>query len=90
MHKMYIFSPLSPSAGSDVIDIYPLANVIQDSKELPQTHEKSLNVLLYNRTFHQILSICSESILKVSVSSHPLYRNIKVSAFLFGVSYQEI
>ncbi|XP_032909847.1 WD repeat-containing protein 64 isoform X4 [Catharus ustulatus] len=51
--------------GSDVIDIYPLANVIQDSKELPQTHEKSLNVLLYNRTFHQILSICSESILKV-------------------------
>lgn len=51
--------------GSDVIDIYPLANVIQDSKELPQTHEKSLNVLLYNRAFHQILSICTESILKV-------------------------
>ncbi|XP_056344565.1 WD repeat-containing protein 64 isoform X3 [Oenanthe melanoleuca] len=51
--------------GSDVIDIYPLANVIQASKELPQTHEKSLNVLLYNRTFHQILSICTESVLKV-------------------------
>ncbi|XP_066171755.1 WD repeat-containing protein 64 [Sylvia atricapilla] len=51
--------------GSEVIDIYPLANVIQYSKELPQTHEKSLNVLLYNRTFHQILSICTESILKV-------------------------
>ncbi|XP_023779331.1 WD repeat-containing protein 64 isoform X2 [Cyanistes caeruleus] len=51
--------------GSEVIDIYPLANVIQDSKELPQTHEKSLNVLLYNRAFHQILSICTESILKV-------------------------
>ncbi|XP_068041044.1 WD repeat-containing protein 64 isoform X6 [Anomalospiza imberbis] len=51
--------------GSDVIDIYPLANVIQDSKELPQTHEKNLNVLVYNRAFHQILSICTESILKV-------------------------
>nr|XP_026649620.1 WD repeat-containing protein 64 [Zonotrichia albicollis] len=51
--------------GSDVVDIYPLANVTQDSKELPQTHEKSLNALLYNRTFHQILSICTESILKV-------------------------
>ncbi|XP_064269764.1 WD repeat-containing protein 64 isoform X6 [Passer domesticus] len=51
--------------GSDVIDIYPLANVTQDTKELPQTHEKSLNVLLYNRAFHQILSICTESILKV-------------------------
>ncbi|XP_066401773.1 WD repeat-containing protein 64 [Molothrus aeneus] len=51
--------------GSDVIDIYPLANVTQGSKELPQTHERSLNVLLYNRAFHQILSICTESILKV-------------------------
>ncbi|KAM7060785.1 WD repeat-containing protein 64 isoform 2-T4 [Acridotheres tristis] len=51
--------------GSDVIDIYPLANVIQDLKELPQTHEKSLNVVLYNRAFHQILSICTESVLKV-------------------------
>ncbi|XP_068866493.1 WD repeat-containing protein 64 isoform X7 [Aphelocoma coerulescens] len=51
--------------GSEVIDIYPLASVIQDSKELPQTHEKSLNVLLYNRAFHQILSICTQSILKV-------------------------
>ncbi|KAL9864741.1 WD repeat-containing protein 64 [Geothlypis trichas] len=51
--------------GSDVIDIYPLANVTQGSKESPQTHERSLNVLLYNRAFHQILSICTESILKV-------------------------
>ncbi|XP_059699272.1 WD repeat-containing protein 64 [Haemorhous mexicanus] len=51
--------------GSDVIDIYPLANVTKGSKELPQTHKKSLNVLLYNRAFHQILSICTESILKV-------------------------
>lgn len=73
MYKMYIFSLLSPCAGSEVIDIYPLASVIQDLKELPQTHEKSLNVLLYNRAFHQILSICTESILKVSVSCHPLY-----------------
>lgn len=70
---MYIISLLFPCAGSEVIDIYPLANVIQYSKELPQTHEKSLNVLLYNRTFHQILSICTESILKVSLSCRPLY-----------------
>lgn len=73
MLKMYVFSLLSPCAGSDVIDIYPLANVTQGSKESPQTHERSLNVLLYNRAFHQILSICTESILKVSVSCHPLY-----------------
>ncbi|XP_068795383.1 WD repeat-containing protein 64 [Struthio camelus] len=51
--------------GSSVIDIYPLTHVIQDTKQVPQTHEKSINVLVYNRTFRQILTICSESILKV-------------------------
>ncbi|XP_039244620.1 WD repeat-containing protein 64 isoform X2 [Pipra filicauda] len=51
--------------GSDVIDIYPLANVIEDTRQLPQTHEKSINALIYNRTLHQLLTICTESILKV-------------------------
>uniref|UniRef100_A0A8B9MEZ9 WD repeat domain 64 n=1 Tax=Accipiter nisus TaxID=211598 RepID=A0A8B9MEZ9_9AVES len=51
--------------GSTVIDIYPLTHMIQDTKQVPQTHEKSINVLVYNRAFHQILTICSESILKV-------------------------
>ncbi|XP_027540051.1 WD repeat-containing protein 64 isoform X5 [Neopelma chrysocephalum] len=51
--------------GSDVIDIYPLANVIEDTRQLPQTHEKSINALIYNRALHQILTICTESILKV-------------------------
>ncbi|XP_062429023.1 WD repeat-containing protein 64 [Rhea pennata] len=51
--------------GSSVIDIYPLTHVIQDTKQVPQTHEKSINVVVYNRAFHQILTVCSESILKV-------------------------
>nr|XP_025958323.1 WD repeat-containing protein 64 [Dromaius novaehollandiae] len=51
--------------GSSVIDIYPLTHVIQDTKQVPQTHEKSINVLVYNKAFHQILTVCSESILKV-------------------------
>ncbi|KAM6084868.1 LOW QUALITY PROTEIN: WD repeat-containing protein 64 [Theristicus caerulescens] len=51
--------------GSAVIDIYPLTHMIQDTRQVPQTHEKSINVLVYNRAFHQILTICSESILKV-------------------------
>ncbi|XP_017662095.1 PREDICTED: WD repeat-containing protein 64 isoform X2 [Lepidothrix coronata] len=51
--------------GSDVIDIYPLANVIEDTRQLPRTHEKSINALIYNRTLHQLLTICTESILKV-------------------------
>ncbi|XP_058027209.1 WD repeat-containing protein 64 [Ahaetulla prasina] len=52
-------------AGSSVIDIYPLTRMIQDTKQIPQTHERSINVLVYNKAFHQVLSICSESIVKV-------------------------
>ncbi|XP_060548356.1 WD repeat-containing protein 64 isoform X2 [Pantherophis guttatus] len=52
-------------AGSAVIDIYPLTRMIQDTKQVPQTHERSINVLVYNKVFHQVLSICSESIVKV-------------------------
>ncbi|XP_074945906.1 WD repeat-containing protein 64 [Phalacrocorax aristotelis] len=51
--------------GSAAIDIYPLTHMIQDTRQVPQTHEKRINVLVYNRAFHQILTICSESILKV-------------------------
>lgn len=67
---MHIFSLLSPCAGSTVIDIYPLTQVIQDRRQLPQTHEKKINVLIYNMALHQILTVCSESILKVSVSCY--------------------
>ncbi|PKU48022.1 wd repeat-containing protein 64 [Limosa lapponica baueri] len=51
--------------GSTVINIYSLTHMIQATRQMPQTHEKRINVLVYNRTFHQILTICSESILKV-------------------------
>uniref|UniRef100_A0A7M4F7J1 WD repeat domain 64 n=1 Tax=Crocodylus porosus TaxID=8502 RepID=A0A7M4F7J1_CROPO len=51
--------------GSSVIDIYPLTRMIQDTKQIPQTHEKSINVLAYNWAFHQVLTICTESIVKV-------------------------
>ncbi|XP_048361047.1 WD repeat-containing protein 64 [Sphaerodactylus townsendi] len=51
--------------GSAVIDIYPLTRMIQDTKQVPQTHERNINVLLYNSAFHQVLTICSESIVKI-------------------------
>ncbi|KAM6466544.1 WD repeat-containing protein 64 [Liasis olivaceus] len=51
--------------GSSVIDIYPLTRMIQDTKQVPQTHERGINVLVYNKAFHQVLTICSESIAKV-------------------------
>ncbi|XP_061482380.1 WD repeat-containing protein 64 [Rhineura floridana] len=51
--------------GSAVIDVYPLTRIIQDTKQVPQTHERGINVLVYNKVFRQILTICSESIVKV-------------------------
>ncbi|ELK02293.1 WD repeat-containing protein 64 [Pteropus alecto] len=51
--------------GSSVIDMYPLTKMIQDTKQVPHTHEREINVMLYNKYFHQVLTICSESIIKV-------------------------
>ncbi|XP_006902507.1 PREDICTED: WD repeat-containing protein 64 [Elephantulus edwardii] len=51
--------------GSSVIDMYPLTRMIQDTKQIPHTHEREINVMLYNKTFHQVLTICSESVIKV-------------------------
>ncbi|XP_062067371.1 WD repeat-containing protein 64-like [Lepus europaeus] len=51
--------------GSSVLDMYPLSRVIQDTEHIPHTHEQEINVMLYNKSFHQVLSICSESIIKV-------------------------
>ncbi|CAH6789556.1 WD repeat-containing protein 64 [Phodopus roborovskii] len=51
--------------GSSVIDMYPLTRMIQDTKQVPHTHEREINVMLYNKYFHQVLTICSESVIKV-------------------------
>ncbi|XP_029790684.1 WD repeat-containing protein 64 isoform X1 [Suricata suricatta] len=57
-HRMLI-------TGSSVMDMYPLMRMVQDTKQVPHTHEREINVMLYNRYFHQVLTICSESIIKV-------------------------
>ncbi|XP_030791990.1 WD repeat-containing protein 64 [Rhinopithecus roxellana] len=51
--------------GSSVMDMYPLTRMIQDTKQVPHTHEREINVMLYNKYFHQVLTICSESIIRV-------------------------
>ncbi|XP_020030326.2 WD repeat-containing protein 64 [Castor canadensis] len=51
--------------GSSVMDMYPLTRMVQDTKHIPHTHEREINVMLYNKYFHQVLTICSESIIKV-------------------------
>ncbi|ELW49500.1 DNA endonuclease RBBP8 [Tupaia chinensis] len=51
--------------GSSAMDMYPLTRMIQDTKQVPHTHEREITVTLYNKHFHQVLTICSESIIKV-------------------------
>lgn len=67
-----VMSSFFPSfLGSSVIDMYPLTRMIQDTKQVPHTHEREINVMLYNKYFHQVLTICSESVIKVSVEGPP-------------------
>lgn len=61
-----IYEILISVQGSSVMDMYPLTRMIQDTKQVPHTHEREINVMLYNKYFHQVLTICSESIIKVS------------------------
>ncbi|XP_054973849.1 WD repeat-containing protein 64 [Sorex araneus] len=51
--------------GSSVISMYPLTRMIQETKQVPHTHEREISAMLYNKYFHQVLTICSESIIKV-------------------------
>uniref|UniRef100_A0A8D0NJR5 WD repeat domain 64 n=1 Tax=Sus scrofa TaxID=9823 RepID=A0A8D0NJR5_PIG len=51
--------------GSSVVDMYPLTRMIQDTKQVPHTHEREVNAMLYNQHFHQVLTVCSESVIKV-------------------------
>uniref|UniRef100_F6YSY2 WD repeat domain 64 n=1 Tax=Ornithorhynchus anatinus TaxID=9258 RepID=F6YSY2_ORNAN len=62
--------------GSCVIDMYPLTRMIQDTKQVPHTHDRDINVMIYNRAFHQVLTICSESIIKVweLETGHQIYQ----------------
>ncbi|XP_068920605.1 WD repeat-containing protein 64 [Petaurus breviceps papuanus] len=62
--------------GSSVIDMYPLTRMIQDTKQIPHSHDRDINVMVYNRTFHQLLTVCSESIIKVweLETGHQIYQ----------------
>ncbi|XP_018409962.1 PREDICTED: WD repeat-containing protein 64 [Nanorana parkeri] len=51
--------------GSCVLDVWPLTRMIQNTKQVPHSHDRPINALVYNHVFHQVLSICSGSIVKV-------------------------
>ncbi|XP_075715028.1 WD repeat-containing protein 64 [Rhinoderma darwinii] len=51
--------------GSCSLDVWPLTRMIQDTRQVPCSHDRPINALGYNKVFNQILSICSGSVLKV-------------------------
>ncbi|XP_075060895.1 WD repeat-containing protein 64 [Mixophyes fleayi] len=51
--------------GSCVLDVWPLTRMFQATKQIPRSHDLPINALVYNQVFHQVLSICSGSVLKV-------------------------
>ncbi|XP_073492996.1 WD repeat-containing protein 64 [Phyllobates terribilis] len=61
--------------GSCMLDVWPLTRMIQDTRQVPHSHDRSINVVVYNKIFHQVLSICSESVLKVweMETGHQIY-----------------
>lgn len=51
--------------GCNTIEMWPLTRAIQDSLQLPHSHDRALSQVLYNCQMNQIVSICLEPVLKV-------------------------
>ncbi|XP_078261977.1 WD repeat-containing protein 64-like [Rhinoraja longicauda] len=76
-------------AGSDAIDLVPLTSAVQDSLQVPVSHDRSINVLVCSKATGMVVTICSKSVIKVwSVQSgrklyhiaHPHGRSVEVTA----------
>ncbi|PVD26800.1 hypothetical protein C0Q70_14479 [Pomacea canaliculata] len=51
--------------GSSVIDAWPLTRAVQDTMQVPHTHDRPLVQILTNKDLNQIVSVCTESVIKV-------------------------
>ena len=67
-----VFVFLITYAGSSLIEMWPLTRAIQDSLQLPHTHDRSVSLVLYNSQMNQVVSICLEPVLKVIVTVYAL------------------
>ncbi|XP_064622276.1 WD repeat-containing protein 64-like isoform X2 [Lineus longissimus] len=52
-------------SGSSVLDSWPLTRAVQDTMQVPHTHDRPVLQVLYNKELNQVISVCSESMLKV-------------------------
>ncbi|XP_072906356.1 WD repeat-containing protein 64-like [Hemitrygon akajei] len=76
-------------AGSTSIELVPLTSAVQDNLEIPRSHERSINVLVFSKISGRVVSICSKSVIKVwkllsgklfYQIAHPHGRAIEVTA----------
>ncbi|KAL3874237.1 hypothetical protein ACJMK2_037280 [Sinanodonta woodiana] len=51
--------------GSSVIDAWPLTRAVQDTMQVPHTHDRPISQILFNKDLGQIITVCTESVLKV-------------------------
>ncbi|XP_064601013.1 WD repeat-containing protein 64-like [Liolophura sinensis] len=51
--------------GSSVIDAWPLTRSVQDTMQVPHTHDRPISQVLYNAELNQVITVCTESVIKV-------------------------
>ncbi|XP_070576950.1 WD repeat-containing protein 64-like isoform X2 [Ptychodera flava] len=51
--------------GCSVLDVWPLTRAVQDTMQVPHTHDRPITQALFNRELNQVVSVCSESLIKV-------------------------
>ncbi|XP_066461118.1 WD repeat-containing protein 64 [Eleutherodactylus coqui] len=61
--------------ASCTLGVWPLTRMIQDTRQVPRSHDRPINAAGYNNVLHQFLTICSESVLKVweMETGHQIY-----------------
>lgn len=51
--------------GSSVIDSWPLTRAVQDTMQVPHTHDRPISQVVLNRELNQVITMCTESHIKV-------------------------
>lgn len=53
--------------GSSVIDSWPLTRAVQDTMQVPHTHDRPISQVVLNRELNQVITMCTESHIKVTL-----------------------
>ncbi|XP_021348111.1 WD repeat-containing protein 64-like isoform X3 [Mizuhopecten yessoensis] len=51
--------------GSSVIDAWPLTRAVQDTMQVPHSHDRPISQIVLNLDLNQVITVCSESVIKV-------------------------